>query len=413
MRSIVTSGYQVALGILLVAMAVLLVWPQLNTSLFALLNQFATSGSAVFWANVTNLGDGLLATVVGVAIFSRISRNLAAVFVTVILVGLLVQLGKYGFNYIPGLDNLGLRPVGRMGEGMVNVIGPTLEHYSFPSGHSAAAASVATIICLKVPSLALRLLVIAIAMLVASSRAVVGAHWPLDIVAGSALGVAGALASVWLVDRVFAEPDYRARIGIYLFAIVVCLALFQNHTRFDDYPGVDLVEYAVASVALLLCLFRLLETSYRRFRLSTKIKGLSRNEMVVSFVKFGLVGASGFIVDVSIFTLLHDFRGVMSELARGIAYWFAATWNWFLNRSFTFASAEKDAHALQLSKYLLMCLVSFFPNWGTFTLLTNNSEFFEHYSQLALVAGVAAGMVFNFVGARFLIFRRATEGGAV
>ncbi len=405
MHSIVTPGYRIAMGLLLVLMAILLLSADLNHGLFVALNSLGTPRAAVFWANVTNLGDGLLATGIGIAIFSRLSRNLASVFITVILVGLLVQLAKYGFNNLPW-DNLGLRPVGRLGLDAVNVIGPKLEHYSFPSGHSAAAASMATLICLKAPSRTLRTMVVLAAVVVALSRVVVGAHWPSDVAAGAWLGVAGALVSVWLVDKVFAEPDYRARIGIYLFAIVVSLALYQNHTRFDEYAGVNAVEYLVATVALLLCIFRLVETTYRRFRLGLRIKGLSRNELVVSFVKFGLVGASGFLVDISVFTGLHNAMDLAAELARGIAYWVAATWNWFLNRSFTFASADKDGHAAQWSKYLLMCLVSFFPNWGTFTLLTNNVDFFAQYNQLALVAGVGAGMVFNFIGARFVIFRQ-------
>lgn len=405
MRSIATSGYRVTLGVLFAILAVLVVSPSLNVALFHALNGLATPGTEAFWANITNLGDGLLASGIGIAIFSRLPRNLAAIFLSVIIVGLLVQLGKYGFNYIPGMDVMGLRPAGRLGEDAINIIGPTLEHYSFPSGHSAAAATMATVVCLKIPSTILRFGVVVVAVVVALSRAVVGAHWPVDIAAGAILGVAGALVSVWLVDKVFAEPDYKARVGIYLFAIVVCAALFQNRTRFDDFTGVDEVEYFVATVGILLCLFRLVETTYRRFRLSTHIKGLTRNEMVVSFIKFGMVGASGFIVDITIFTLLHNVAGIGSALARGMAYWVAATWNWFLNRSFTFSSAEKDPHGSQWSKYLLMCLVSFFPNWGTFAILTNSFEFFEQYNQLALVAGVAAGMIFNFIGARFVIFR--------
>lgn len=396
------------MAVLFALLLVLLVFPALNLSLFHGLNQYGTAAAAVLWANITNLGDGLLATGIGIAIFSRIPRNLAAVFLSVIVVGILVQVGKYGFNYIPGMDVLGLRPAGVLGADAINIVGPTLEHYSFPSGHSAAAATMATLVCIKVPSTVLRWGVVLVASVVALSRAVVGAHWPVDIVAGGILGVWGALLSVWLVDKVFAEPDYKARIGIYLFAIVVCASLYQNRTRFDDFAGVDAVEYVVATIGILLCIFRLVETTYRRFRLSTHIKGLTRNEMVVSFIKFGMVGASGFIVDISIFTGLHNVLDMGASLARGIAYWIAATWNWFLNRSFTFSSADKAAHGLQWSKYLLMCLVSFVPNWGTFTVLTSSFEFFERYEQLALVAGVAAGMVFNFIGARFVIFKQST-----
>ena len=389
----------------LAALLALLLWShELNAWLFHWLNGFAAPDAALVLLNITNLGDGLVATGVGIAVFSRLPRNLAAVFLNILVVGLLVQLAKFGAHtFSPGW--LDLRPVASLGLDAVNLLGPDQESYSFPSGHSAAAAALATIACLKVPSRTMRTLVILSATLVALSRVVIGVHWPSDVAAGALLGVAASVTSVWLVDKVFAAPDYHARVGIYLFAIVVSLTLYQHETDFDGYPGVDLVEYGVATVALVLCTFRLVETTYRRFRLSNKIKDLSRNELVVSFVKFGVVGASGFIVDVSFFTLLHSYFGLVAELARGIAYWIAATWNWFLNRSFTFATAEKDARAGQWSKYLLMCLVSFFPNWGTFTILTNGSDFFARNSQLALVAGVAAGMIFNFLGARFIIFR--------
>ncbi len=404
MRSIATSGYRFTISVL-VALLILLFWSDaLNTRLFHWLNDFAVPQTAVLWLNITNMGDGLLATGLGIAVFSRLPRNLAAVFLNILVVGLLVQVGKFcAHTFSP--DGLDLRPLASLGLDAVNLLGPDQESYSFPSGHSAAAAALATLVCLKVPSRTMRTLVILAAALVALSRVVIGVHWPVDAVAGALLGVVASVISVWLVDKVFAAPDYHARVGIYLFAIVVSVALFQHETDFDGYPGIDLVEYLIASIALALCVFRLVETTYRRFRLSTKIKDLSRNELVVSFVKFGMVGASGFIVDVSFFTLLHSYFGLGAEFARGIAYWIAATWNWFLNRSFTFAAAEKVDRAGQWSKYLLMCLVSFFPNWGTFTILTNGSEFFARNTQLALVAGVAAGMIFNFLGARFIIFR--------
>ncbi len=389
----------------LFALVVVLLWSyDLNLWLFHWLNSFATPDKVLLWSNVTNLGDGLLAAGIGIAVLSRLPRNLAAVFLNIVLVGLLVQLGKHAANLFSP-DALNLGPIGDLGLDAINRIGSSHEKFGFPSGHSAAAAALATIVCLKVPSRSMRTLVILAAALIVLSRVVIGLHWPSDIAAGALLGVLASVTSVWLVDRVFAAPDYHARIGIYLFAIVVCLTLYQNETDFDGYPGVDPVEYLVATIALLLCVFRLVETTYRRFRLSTKIKDLSRNELVVSFVKFGVVGASGFIVDVSFFTLLHSYFGLAAEFARGIAYWVAATWNWFLNRSFTFAAAEKEARAGQWTKYLLMCLVSFFPNWGTFTILTNGSDFFARNTQLALVAGVAAGMIFNFLGARFIIFR--------
>lgn len=407
MNSLVPTGYKIAIGFFFVLTLVLLLVPGLNESLFHTLNHWSTTPTSdAIWANLTNLGDGLLAICIGIAIFSRLPKSLAAMFMSVIVVGVFIQLAKYGFNYIPGINEMGLRPVGRLGLDAVNVIGPKVEYYSFPSGHTAAVATLSTIIFLMIRSTTFKLIFMPIAVVVGLSRCVVGAHWPVDLAAGAVVGIIGGLVGVAIIERIFIEEGYKRRIGIYLLAIVCCISLYSNDKGFDDYAGVDIVEYVVATVGLLLSIYRLIEITYGRFRLSIKIKDLSRHELVVSFIKFGMVGGSGFIVDMAIFTLLHNVGGLGQALARGMAYWVAATWNWFFNRTFTFSEADKTEKAAQWSKYLIMCLVSFFPNWGTFYILTTTSEFFAEYSQLALVAGVAAGMVFNFTGARLMIFKK-------
>jgi membrane-associated phospholipid phosphatase/putative flippase GtrA len=427
MLSTVHLAYRLSIALLLLLTVMLLLFsgvsglglPDINGFLFEALNAAVGPYGEIFWANLTNLGDGLLATVIGIAIFARIPRSMLAVFLSVIIVGLSVNIAKIFFNAFAVFEVLELRPVGRLleicGSGVlddcVNVIGRPLRHYSFPSGHSAAAATMATLICLKVPSRAWCSLVVVICVLSALSRSVVGAHWPVDITSGAMLGVIGTLISVWLVDHVIPEPDEKSRIGLYLFAMIVSLALFWNDADYEAILGVNWVENAVASVALLLCVFRLVENIYQRFRLSRKVKELTRHELVVSFVKFGMVGASGFVVDTSMFFLFKSLGlalgfalGLTSEVARVISYCIASTWNWFFNRAFTFSDAEKDAYGGQWTKYFIMCVVSSVPNVGTFVVLTRSFDFFEQYNVLALIAGVGAGMMFNFLGARFIVF---------
>jgi undecaprenyl-diphosphatase len=69
--------------------------------------------------------------------------------------------------------------------------------FSFPSGHAAAASAVATTIILREPLLAL--LVLPIAALVSASRVALRVHHLGDVVAGSVLGVAGAVAAATLI----------------------------------------------------------------------------------------------------------------------------------------------------------------------------------------------------------------------
>jgi len=61
------------------------------------------------------------------------------------------------------------------------------DRFSFPSGHSANAFALATILALTFPWMALPALVLAAS--VAASRVVLGVHFPSDVVAGSLLGV--------------------------------------------------------------------------------------------------------------------------------------------------------------------------------------------------------------------------------
>lgn len=81
---------------------------------------------------------------------------------------------------------------------------------SFPSGHATVAFACATVIALAVPRLRRRLF--ALAALIAFSRVYVGVHYPLDVLAGAALGVAIGLgvsaagAAIRRLARARSEP---------------------------------------------------------------------------------------------------------------------------------------------------------------------------------------------------------------
>lgn len=77
---------------------------------------------------------------------------------------------------------------------------------SFPSGHAATSFAGATLLAWYAPRFAVPLY--ALAALVAWSRVYVGVHYPLDIVAGAALGVAVATVLRWLEAR---RPRRRGR----------------------------------------------------------------------------------------------------------------------------------------------------------------------------------------------------------
>jgi undecaprenyl-diphosphatase len=85
--------------------------------------------------------------------------------------------------------------------------------YSFPSGHAAGAASLylpLAVLLLSSPRLAVRrgavVVAVAICVLVAVSRVVLGVHFPTDVIAGFAVGAAFTCAGAWLLPITPSPP---------------------------------------------------------------------------------------------------------------------------------------------------------------------------------------------------------------
>ena len=89
------------------------------------------------------------------------------------------------------------RPIAVLEPGLVRVLGDSGGHYSLPSGHS-------TFVMLLAASLwplstwPLRLGMIALVICVGVSRVWLGAHFPADVVAGYAIGLASAFTATML-----------------------------------------------------------------------------------------------------------------------------------------------------------------------------------------------------------------------
>ena len=110
-------------------------------------------------------------------------------------------------NAVSGLASLAIKMLfGRARPRLIDMVGPF--HFdmfswkssvlSFPSGHSVTAFASATALAFMAPRLGKWLLVLAV--LIALSRVVTGAHYPSDVMAGAALGA----ASAFLLRRAFA-----------------------------------------------------------------------------------------------------------------------------------------------------------------------------------------------------------------
>jgi len=128
--------------------------------------------------------------------------------------------------------------------------------------------------------------------------------------------------------------------------------------------------------------------------------------LLIQFLKFGTVGALGFIVDTGFLYFGIDVLHLRRIAAGLFSFPFAVTFTWFGNRNFTFPHARRERKTRQWAKFFVVCAVGLVFNRGTYSLLVSNSGLFYKYPVLGLAAGTLVAMFFNFFAAKQLVFAR-------
>jgi len=124
-------------------------------------------------------------------------------------------------------------------------------------------------------------------------------------------------------------------------------------------------------------------------------------ELVNKFIKFGVVGASGVIVDFGFTFLGKEILKIQKYIANCIGFTIAASTNYVLNRVWTFHSQNPDI-GIEYSKFLLISLIGLGIN--TFILWTLVSKMkWNFYVSKLFAIGVVT--LWNFVFNMIFTFR--------
>jgi len=137
--------------------------------------------------------------------------------------------------------------------------------------------------------------------------------------------------------------------------------------------------------------------------------GPERARVAVELLRFGVVGVAGFVVDAGVLTAAIAL-GLGPWFGRVVSYLAAATTTYALNRAWTFRAATSTRPVQQWMLFLVVNLVGFAFNYGTYAALVACVPLVAATPVLGVAAGSLAGLVGNFVLSRRFVFGQGGNG---
>jgi len=144
------------------------------------------------WECLTTLGDGRVQMALMLPFCLRYPRVFWALLLGALIAGAMSR-GLKVWLPMP-------RPAVVLDASQITIIGARLTSHSFPSGHTVSAFSF-VVAWIALLGWWRALPIVFIATLAAFSRIAVGAHWPVDVLAGGVIGVAGGWLGLRLSQR--------------------------------------------------------------------------------------------------------------------------------------------------------------------------------------------------------------------
>ena len=122
--------------------------------------------------------------------------------------------------------------------------------------------------------------------------------------------------------------------------------------------------------------------------------------------KFALVGGCGFLVDATLLILLFEALKLDLVTSRSIAFAFAATSNWILNRIFTFADRGRGGRkTAEWLRFIVSAVISAVPNLGLFFLLMQLLPETLPAIFFAMCCGILVGYLCNYQLAKSWVYK--------
>ncbi|MEI7842882.1 MAG: phosphatase PAP2 family protein [Gallionellaceae bacterium] len=223
-----------------------------NIALFQWLNAMMLNAGDAWWSHLTVFGDTTLALAFILLLIGRRPDLSWQFFLAAVFATLWTHGGKEFFS--------SLRPLAVLPAGSFHLIGPMLEHNSFPSGHTTTAFVLAGLVCAQAAPGWFKGLALVLAILVGLSRIACGVHWPLDVVGGMLGGWLSAVLGIALAQRWQVGLNVGFQRG--LAVLMTTVALWSMFYYDSGFPNTRLFQFTLTAACLVLSL----KWQYRLFK---------------------------------------------------------------------------------------------------------------------------------------------------
>jgi len=130
-------------------------------------------------------------------------------------------------------------------------------------------------------------------------------------------------------------------------------------------------------------------------------EALGRRTNWVQFVKFAVVGASGYFINLAVYVLLLNEAGLHYVAAATGSFLVAASWNYYWNRTWTFR-AQRGNFGTQGIRFFIVSATAYGANIGVLAALVS--------SGIGKIVAQAIAIILvtplNFLGNKLWSFRR-------
>jgi putative flippase GtrA len=134
---------------------------------------------------------------------------------------------------------------------------------------------------------------------------------------------------------------------------------------------------------------------------SRAMQALRRPANWIQLLQFGCVGASGYVVNLAVYTVMLTGFGVHYLGAATVSFVVAASWNYWWNRHWTFR-AQRGHFAYQGMRFFVVSGVVYCANLGVLSLLVSLGV----GKVTAQAVAILVVTPLNFLGNKLWSFRR-------